>query len=126
MTNQTIPASTLPNGLPPPPVPQGLQEMLKDYPEHIQTLQDDLNKVVSKRHPGVDPFDVAIWMLEGALETFISEARMELKAAEASGDTVAIERAKAKELLMLRSSSKGRWLGDTSFQHYFQAYEAFE
>jgi hypothetical protein len=34
--------------LPPPPVPEGLRALFKDYPEHIQTLQDDLNKVVSK------------------------------------------------------------------------------
>jgi hypothetical protein len=95
----------LPNGLPPPPVPQRLREMLKDYPEHIHTLQEDLNKVASKRHPGVDPFDVAIWMLEGSLGTFISEARAELEAAQASGDAGAIERAEAKESLMFRARS---------------------
>jgi hypothetical protein len=84
-----------------PPVPQGLREMLKDYPEHIQTLQDDLNKVVAKRSPGIDPFDRAIWMLESALGVFISEAREELKVAEANGNVEAISKADAKFRLML-------------------------
>ncbi len=86
--------------LPMPPVPQGLRELLKDYPEHIQTLQEDLNKVVAKRSPGIDPFDRAIWILESALGAFISEAREELKAAEASGDAEAILKADAKFRLM--------------------------
>jgi hypothetical protein len=86
--------------LPPPPVPQGLREMLKDYPEHIQTLQEDLNKVAAKRSPGIDPFDRAIWMLESALGSFISEAREELKVAVASGDKEAISKADVKFQLM--------------------------
>ncbi|RMH93449.1 hypothetical protein EBB59_05980 [Lysobacter pythonis] len=74
--------------------------MLRDYPEHIQTLQDDLNDVVAKPFKGTPMFEQAIWALEGALEAFIDEARDELQAAEASGDPVAIERAKAKDFVM--------------------------
>jgi hypothetical protein len=109
--------------LPPPPVPQRLREMLKDYPEHIQTLQEDLIAVAQKRSP-TPPFERAVWMLEDALSSFISEARAELHAAEASGDAAAIERAKAKELLMLHARSLH---GLHDLFDYFQANkEAFE
>ena len=112
--------------LPPPPVPQRLREMLKDYPGHIQKVQHDLNKVASKPHPGVDPFDVAIWVLEVATNAFVSEARDELEVAEAGGDPLAIDRAKTKMSLMLRASSKASWLGDESLWEYFEAHrEAF-
>ena len=102
-----------------PPVPQGLREMLKDYPEHIQTLQEDLNKMVAKKSSGVDPFDRAIWMLESALSAFISEARAELKVAEESGDSVAIERAEKKLKAIGPSRFKHNW-GDDNLFDYFQ------
>ena len=86
--------------LPMPPVPQGLRELLKDYPEHIQTLQRDLMRVITKPSKSTPPFEVAIWELEGTLETFIDEAREELKVAEASGDPEAISKADAKFRLM--------------------------
>ncbi|ROU06454.1 hypothetical protein D9T17_13455 [Lysobacter enzymogenes] len=70
--------------------------MLKDYPEHLQVLQNDLNDVVAKPLRGTPVFEQAIWALEGALETFVSEARDELEAAEASGDAETIQRARAK------------------------------
>lgn len=89
--------------LPLPPVPQGLRDLLKEYPEHIQILQDDLIEVANKKSP-TPPFERAVWALEDALSAFISEARNELKAAQAMGDEEAIERAEAKERLM----SKGR------------------
>lgn len=113
--------------LPPPPVPLRLREMLKDYPEHLERLQEVLNTAIDPAKVHLMPFDEAIWALEGRLETFISEARNELQAAEASGDAEAIERAKAKELLMGRASSKGRWLGDEDLWQYFQTHkDAFE
>lgn len=89
--------------LPPPPVPQKLREMLKDYPEHLERLQEVLIDAVDPARAHLMPFDEAIWALEGRLETFISEARNELQAAVANGDAEAIERAKAKELLMLHA-----------------------
>jgi len=93
-----------------PPVPQGLREMLKDYPEYIERLQSDLLRVITKPSISTPPFEVAIWELEGTLETFISEARGELKAAEESRDAPAIERAEKKELLMLDCrSSPSAW-----------------
>ena len=89
----------------PPPVPQKLRDMLKDYPEHIETLQADLNRVVQDPFKGTPMSEQAIWALEAALDAFIDEARKELQAAEASGDPAAIEQAKAKELLMFRARS---------------------
>ena len=81
--------------------------MLKDYPEHIASLQQSLNRLIEKPMYGTPPFERAIWLLEGRLETFIAEAREELQSAEASGDSEAVEKAKAKELLMLRAYSRG-------------------
>ncbi|MFZ5657085.1 MAG: hypothetical protein ACOY37_08540 [Pseudomonadota bacterium] len=95
-----------------PPVPQRLREMLKDYPEHIQRLREVLNRIVEAPSHGVDPFDRAIWLLEGRLETFIAEAREELKAAEACGDEEAVEAAKAKEAVMFRARSPNGGLAD--------------
>ena len=83
--------------------------MLKDYPEHLARLQQVLN-IVLEKPPSITPkFERALWALEGRLETFISEAREELNAAEATGDPETIARAKRKELLMLHSSSSGNW-----------------
>jgi hypothetical protein len=89
----------------PPPVPQGLREMLKDYPGHIERLQEVLNTVIDDPLSGTPPFEVAIWVLESRLGAFISEAREELEAAETSGDAEAIARAKEKEGLMRRARS---------------------
>jgi hypothetical protein len=107
-----------------PPVPQGLREMLKDYPEYIHRLQNDLMRVITKPSKSTPPFEVAIWELEGTLETFIDEAREELKAAEARGDTEAIARADQKERLMFRAYSKNGGMADLDdLWSYFQAHE---
>jgi hypothetical protein len=89
----------------PPPVPQHLREMLKDYPEHLERLQEVLTDLVAKPFPGVDPFDRAIWLLDGTLGTFIDEAKYELKAAKQGADPAAIEVAEKKVRLMFRASS---------------------
>ncbi len=111
--------------LPPPPIPQTLRDMLKDYPEHIERLQEVLNTMLTKPSHGVDPFDRAIWKLEGRLETFISEARGELKAAEAIGDPAVIELAKAKKFVM--GSARLNMGGMPDLFRYFQDHkELFE
>lgn len=105
---------------PPPPVPWRLREMLQGYPGHIERLQEVLSYMLEEPAPGVDPFERAIWLLEGRLETFIFEAREELKAAVTSGDEKAVELARAKESLMLRAHSKNGGLFDLSeLQSYF-------
>lgn len=78
--------------------------MLKDYPDHIERLQERLDDYVRKPNH-LMLFDGAIWAPEGRLETFIDEARTELRDAEASGDAEAIARAEAKDLLMGRARS---------------------
>ncbi|MGE6332884.1 hypothetical protein [Stenotrophomonas sp. NPDC077659] len=110
-----------------PPVPQKLRDMLKEYPEHIQTLQADLNRVVQKPFKGTPMSEQAIWALEAALDAFIGEARKELKAAEVSGDPVTIARAKEKERLMFQASSRngGMRLGlMTDLWDYFESIES--
>jgi hypothetical protein len=92
------------NNLPHPPVPQKLREMLKDYPEYVDELQQALNRLIAAPMHGTPLFEQAIWVLEAALESFISEARDELKIAQANGAPDEVERAKAKELLMLHAS----------------------
>lgn len=110
--------------LPSPPVPQKLREMLKDYPEHIAGLQQSLDRLIEKPMHGTPPFERAIWLLEGRLETFIAEARAELKVAEASGDVEAIANAKEKEFVMGYARAN-MWLPD--LRAYFDDHkEAFE
>ncbi|HYP85056.1 hypothetical protein [Variovorax sp.] len=96
-----------------PPVPPALREMLKDYPEHIEEIQRSLNEVAAKPLKGTPVFEQALWALEGALESFVSEARQEVKRAEASGDSQAIEKAKRREILMhhacMQCDSNGLW-----------------
>jgi len=88
-----------------PPVPQLLQEQLKDYPELIGELQETLNKV--GRTPQMsktllsDQFESAIWRIESRLERYMSEAASELRAAEAAGDLEGIAKAEAKRSLMV-------------------------
>jgi ABC-type uncharacterized transport system involved in gliding motility auxiliary subunit len=80
-----------------PPVPQWLYERLKDYPEHVVRLQQSLNDYA--RNPfKLMPFDGAVWAIEGCLEAFASEARREVREAEATGDAAALAQAKAKKL----------------------------
>lgn len=97
-------AKLLSNGLPQPPIPQRLREMLKDYPRHLERLQAELDHYVT--HPTRSMlFDGAIWALEGQLEEFIREAKDELEVAQASGDAVAITQAEEKVSLMRRARS---------------------
>lgn len=105
---------------PPPPVPQKLREMLKDYPEHIERLQEVLNVIIQKPMYGTPPFERAIWLLEGRLETFIAEARAELKAAEASGDAEAIQQAKVKRSVM--GTARANFGGMSDLRAYFDSH----
>ncbi|HDS1634317.1 TPA: hypothetical protein QEL43_004000 [Stenotrophomonas maltophilia] len=106
-----------------PPVPAKLREMLKDYPDHIEQLQQALNSVKDRRIKSVPPFEAAVWTLEDKLDGFIREARIELADAEASNDPQAVARAKEKEQLMLTSSFKRQWLGDESIHTFYSATE---
>ncbi|HDS1083995.1 TPA: hypothetical protein QDZ62_001866 [Stenotrophomonas maltophilia] len=107
-----------------PPVPAKLREMLKDYPEHIERLQEVLNRSAERsRQIPLMPFDDAISALEGRLGTFIMEARSELAAAEAAGNPQDIANALEKERLMLRARLQSQWIGDESMYSSFQELE---
>ncbi len=123
-------ADTLSNGLPLPPIPQRLREMLKDYPGHLTRLQEVLNFVLDGPSPARGTtnhvFEEVIWVLESRLGAFIHEAKDELEAAQASGDAEAVARADMKLRLMFRcrSSSGGMklfYMDDLS--KYLEAHE---
>lgn len=103
--------------LPSPPVPQKLQEMLKDYPELIRELQDTLDSYAKKPNT-LQPFDGAIWILEDTLGSFMSGAHEELMTAEAKGDAEAIQKAKAKDFAM--GSARLNMGGMSDLFDYFQ------
>jgi hypothetical protein len=94
-----------------PPVPQRLQDMLKDYPELIEALAGTLNAAAANPR-GNPPYEMAVWALEDKLSRFISDARDELEAAEAGGDAQAIQRADDKLNLMFRARSPNIGLRD--------------
>ena len=104
---------------PMPPVPRRLREMLAEYPEHIQMLQENLIEIAKKNSP-TPAFERAVWTLEDALSDFVSEARKELESAQAAGDPEAIAKAEAKERLMSRVSWKHVWLSDEALWEYFR------
>lgn len=58
-----------------PPVPQGLRESFKDYPDHIARLESALQESVDKPSPITPPLEFAIWAIEGCIDTFIDESR---------------------------------------------------
>ncbi|WAT15510.1 hypothetical protein [Xanthomonas fragariae] len=97
--------------IPPPPVPQKIREILKEYPDYIQRLQCALDRY-AKNPDLLMPFDAAIWILEAHLESFISEAREELESAKSSGEAAVIRKAQEKELLMLHAYSKNGGMSD--------------
>jgi hypothetical protein len=110
--------------LPPPPVPQALREILQNYPAHIERLQEVLNRITAKRLPGVDPFERATWLIEGRLDAFVSEARKELKEAEAFDDFQLIAQADQKLKLMLKArSSNGGMKNLRDLWSYFETHK---
>lgn len=101
-----------------PPVPAKLREMFKDYPGHIERLQELLTAVAEAPRSSTPRLELAVWALEGRLGTFKSEAREELAAATASGDPVMIEKADAKARLMSQAAWKHVWIGDKELWDY--------
>lgn len=98
--------------------------MLKDYPEHIERLQEVLNRSAERsRQVPLMPFDDAISALEGSLGAFVMEARSEAALAEASGNTQAIAHALEKERLMVRARLQSQWIADEAMYSYFREIE---
>jgi hypothetical protein len=115
--------------IPPPPLPSGLSETLKDYPVLIYRLQEMLTSLVSEMidRGSVTPdgaFERALWLLQDGISALRVEASEEVKIAEASGDPQAIERAKEKELWIGRSRHE---IYGGGLKEYFEQYkEAFK
>lgn len=103
MTDQET-SMMLPNGLPQPPIPQRLRELLKDYPGHLARIQEDLNDLILDHAKSVPLFEQAIWDLEGRTSAFIREAQVELEVAQETGDAEVIALAEAKASLMRRAA----------------------
>lgn len=104
--------------------PKKLREMLKDYPGHIERLQEQLNRVAEEPRSASSKFEVAIWMLEGQLEEFIREAQDELKVAREDENGGMIAKAGEKESLMFRArSSNGGMKGLHDLRDYFKQNE---
>lgn len=102
-----------------PPVPAKLLEKLRDYPDHIERLQEVLN-IVAATPPSLIPrLERAIEALQGRLGTFMVEARRELNHAMASGDPSLIAAAEAKAGLMSQIRLKHVWMTDKVFSVYF-------
>jgi len=76
--------------------------MLRDYPEHIERLQEALNQYVE--NPYRKPFDGAIWALLDMLGNFLAESQDELQSAKANGDAEAITKAGQKVNLFFEAS----------------------
>jgi hypothetical protein len=106
------PSERLSNGLTPPPIPQRLRELLKDYPSYLERIQEVLNRVVVDPAKSTPLFEQAIWALEGRTSAFIREAQAELEAAQEAGEANAIAKAEAKEELMFSARSVNDGLGD--------------
>lgn len=104
-----------------PPVPAKLREMLKDYPEHIERLQELLTAVAEEPRPYAPRIEVAVWALEDQLDAFKTEARKALVVAKASGDPGAIEKADAKARLMSQAAWKHVWIGDEELWDYIKS-----
>ncbi|QWP74970.1 hypothetical protein J5226_15080 [Lysobacter sp. K5869] len=103
-----------------PPVPQPLQDLLKDYPDLIARIEGALEGAAADP-AGAPPFETAKWALEDLLSRFIADARDELDAAETHGDAARIERADDKLNLMFRARSPGVGLRDLSeLRAYFE------
>lgn len=87
------------------PVPAKLRELLKDYPECIEDLQNGLNSVLDRGPRATLPFERAVWILEDYLAIYVFEARNALEEAKVSGDPDAVPLAKRKLRAMVRARS---------------------
>ncbi len=102
-----------------PPLPPKLKEMLVDYPEILQQLQDALIDAAQTKSYTL-PLDLALWSLEDIMAHHMGNAGAERQAAEARGDPVEIEAAIAKHRLMARAGSRGVGLNDMKeFYEFF-------
>ncbi|MCH1992719.1 hypothetical protein ACOTEG_14440 [Achromobacter xylosoxidans] len=85
---------------PPPPVPQCLRELLREFPECIDRLQESLNTYAEDPSSASGPvrfrFERAMHALQCTLAVLAKETSEELDAARAAGDQRMIDRAVRK------------------------------
>jgi hypothetical protein len=111
---------------PQPPIPSEVRELLKDYPEVIQDLQDDLDSLVFEMVGGPNatpPYERAAWLLKDSLGAWETDAYEELEAIKTSGDPQAIERAKEKSLRIGRARGA---IGGELYDYFVTHKRAFE
>jgi hypothetical protein len=90
---------------PPPPVPRTVRELLKDYPELIEDLQDGLTAT----HYGLGgpmDFERAVWLLKDMLGGDMVDAYEELDQAKARGDLDAAQRADKRRWPLARHDAR--------------------
>lgn len=109
------------NSYPQPPLPKKLREILADYPDLIDGLQEVLNSSAERSHRiPLMPFDDAIWALDDLLGSFLCEARDELTSAETTGDARLVDAAMRKKSAVSTASVTQLWITDDDFSTYFR------
>lgn len=103
---------------PPPPVPAGIVDVLKDHPALVQRLQESINRAAEVSESSAPRIEMIIWALEDGLEGLVFEALKDVAEAKAKGDTNAVADAESKELLMRRASLKQVWIDDPGLMAY--------
>jgi hypothetical protein len=122
--NEKSSAGLLSNGLPQPPIPQRLRELLKDHPGHLARIQQVLNALLLDHAQSIPLFEQAVWALEDQTTVFIREAQVGLEVAQEAGDADAIAKAEANEELMFSARSVNDGLGDLKeLRDFLRAYK---
>lgn len=81
---------------PRPPIPQRMRDLLSEYPDLLERLQDALDEVVTKPERGIPPYEVAIWALQDTLEGAIFRAQGELAAQQGGSDALLVRQLEKK------------------------------
>lgn len=94
-----------------PPVPQVLQDALKDHPELIARLKEGLAAVGLRRGMSraqrTDQLERSFWRMGSDMDTFVENARDEMAVAEAAGETAQVANARKKSHLLQRHQRDG-------------------
>ncbi|WP_238691508.1 hypothetical protein [Xanthomonas campestris] len=106
-----------------PPVPQGLQEIFKDYPDYLARLQEALKKAVDNPSLITPPLEFSIWALEDCLDALLDEVDREIDLAQESGDQEEIMRAEEKRKKVSPSNFKHNWKSGNLLSYFNPAKE---
>lgn len=106
----------MPAPYPPIPVPEKLREFLADYPECIAEIEQRLAHYSTKPSK-LQPFDGALWALEGVTERMMLDARELAEQAQERGDLAMAASEKAKERRLMDALALRFRLGEGVFEH---------